>query len=102
MLQLSPTADDPGLVAPFAGSDEVPPQTQPTGRRTFATLAPLDLEPRALGREAMALVLDAIERAEDPLDRASVTTALLATEGRESPLGSYSIDEVGVADPTGG
>ncbi len=101
MLQLSPTADDPELVAPFEGSDEVPPETQPSGQRTFATLAPLDGEPRALGREAMALVLDAIDRAEDPLDRSSVATALLATENRGSPLGSYSIDAAGVAEPTG-
>ena len=101
MPQLSPTAGDPELVAPFDGSDEAPPETQSTGRRTFATLAGLDGEPRALGRESMALVLDAIDRAEDPLDRASVAVALLATANRESPLGSYSLDELGVAEPTG-
>jgi ABC-type branched-subunit amino acid transport system substrate-binding protein len=101
MLQLSPTADDPELVAPFDGSDEVPPETQSTGERTYATLAGLGGDPRALGRESMALVLDAIERADDSLDRASVATALLATANRESPLGGYSIDEVGVAEPAG-
>ncbi len=101
MLQLSPIADDPELLAPFEGSDEVPAETQSTGERTFATLAPLDGEPRALGREAMALVLDAINRAEDPVDRASVAAAVLATANRDSPLGGYSIDEVGVAEPTG-
>ncbi len=47
----------------------------------------------------MALVLDAIDRADDPLDRASVVEAFLATGERDSPLGSYSIDDVGRAQP---
>ena len=49
----------------------------------------------AYGYEAMALVLDSIERADDPLDRASVRDAFFATTDRESILGTYSIDEVG-------
>lgn len=49
----------------------------------------------AYGYEAMALVLDSIERADDPLDRASVRDAFFATTDRESVLGTYSIDEVG-------
>jgi len=49
----------------------------------------------AYGYEAMALVLDSIERAEDPLDRGSVVDAFFATADRESILGTYSIDEVG-------
>ena len=99
MLQVSPSAYDPELVAPFEGSEEVPAETQSTGQRTFGTLARLGGSPRALGAEAMAVVLDSIDRAGDPLDRASVSRAFLATSGRESPLGTYSVDELGVARP---
>lgn len=99
MLQVSPTAYDPELVAPFEGSDEVPAETQSTGQRTFGTLGRLDGSPQELGAEAMAVVLDSIDRADDPLDRASVSRAFLATSGRESPLGTYSVDELGVARP---
>jgi len=49
----------------------------------------------AYGYEAMAVTLDAIGRAEDPLDRAAVIDAFFATADRESVLGTYSIDEVG-------
>ncbi|MDQ3572692.1 MAG: branched-chain amino acid ABC transporter substrate-binding protein [Actinomycetota bacterium] len=47
------------------------------------------------GYEAAQLALDALERAEDPTDRASVIEALFATEDRDSVLGTYSIDENG-------
>lgn len=50
----------------------------------------------AYGYEAMALVLDAIERAgAEAEDRAAVLDALFTTEDRESVLGSYSITAVG-------
>lgn len=49
----------------------------------------------AYGYEAMSLVLDSIERAEDPLDRGAVVDAFFATTDRESILGTYSIDDVG-------
>lgn len=49
----------------------------------------------AYGYEAMAVILDSIERAQDPLDRGSVVDAFFATAGRESVLGRYSIDELG-------
>ncbi len=52
----------------------------------------------AYGYEAMASVLDAIERADDPLDRASVIDAYFATSDRDSVLGSYSIDGAGDTD----
>jgi hypothetical protein len=101
MLQISTGAGDVELVAPFEGSDEVPVETQPTGARTFGTLAELRGEPSELGAEAMALVLDSIERADDPLDRASVVEAYLDTPERDSPLGAYTIDDVGRAQPAG-
>lgn len=47
------------------------------------------------GYEAMALILDSIERADHPLDRTSVVDAFFATTDRDSILGTYSIDEVG-------
>jgi hypothetical protein len=97
MLQISPTAGAPDLLAPFKGSDDVPLETQPSGVRSFGTLAALDGSPRALGRESMALVLDSIERAEDPLVRDSVVDAFFATGDRESPLGHYEFDELGRA-----
>ncbi len=49
----------------------------------------------AYGYEAMAVVLDAIDRAGDPLDRGSVIDAFFATTDRDSILGAYSIDDVG-------
>jgi branched-chain amino acid transport system substrate-binding protein len=50
----------------------------------------------AYGYEAMAVVLDAIERAgEDGAERDAVIDAFLETENRDSVLGTYSIDEVG-------
>ena len=47
------------------------------------------------GYEAASLILDVLERAEDPTDRESVRQALFATEARDSVLGTYSIDENG-------
>ncbi len=53
-------------------------------------------EPYAIyGYEAGQLILDVLERAEDPTDRASVMEAMFATEDRDSILGTYSIDENG-------
>jgi len=49
----------------------------------------------AYGYEAMAVALDAIDRADDPLDRGSVVDAFFATADRDSILGPYSIDEAG-------
>ncbi len=53
-------------------------------------------EPYAIyGYETGQLILDVLERAEDPTDRASVIEALFETEDRKSILGEYSIDELG-------
>ena len=49
----------------------------------------------AYGYEAMALILDSIERASNPLDRAAVIDAFFETTARDSVLGTYSIDELG-------
>ena len=49
----------------------------------------------AYGYEAMAVVLDSIERSSDPRDRSAVIDSFFATADRESVLGTYSIDELG-------
>jgi branched-chain amino acid transport system substrate-binding protein len=49
----------------------------------------------AYGYEAMAVILDAIDRASDPTDRAAVVDALFDTADRESILGLYSITSRG-------
>jgi len=47
------------------------------------------------GYEAGSLMLDILERAEDPTDRTSVREAMFETSDRDSILGTYSIDENG-------
>lgn len=49
----------------------------------------------AYGYEATALVLDAIDRADDPADRQAVVRALFETAARDSVLGRYSITAEG-------
>ena len=43
----------------------------------------------------MAVILDSIERSDDPLSRKDVVDAFFATSDRDSILGTYSIDDVG-------
>ncbi|MBA3302002.1 MAG: branched-chain amino acid ABC transporter substrate-binding protein [Thermoleophilaceae bacterium] len=47
------------------------------------------------GYESMALALDAIKRAGEPVSRQKVVDAVLSTKGRDSVLGTYDIDENG-------
>jgi branched-chain amino acid transport system substrate-binding protein len=49
----------------------------------------------AYGYEAMAVVLDSIGRAGEPVDRSAVIDAFFDTVDRRSVLGTYSIDELG-------
>jgi branched-chain amino acid transport system substrate-binding protein len=49
----------------------------------------------AYGYEAMALVLDAIDRASDPTDRQAVVDAFFAQNERDGALGTYTITELG-------
>ena len=73
----------------------------PAGRDVLERLAgqlgrPPD--PEALfGYEAMAVVLDAIDRAADPARRDAVVAAYFATRDRASVLGAYSVDAFGDA-----
>ena len=79
---------------------QAPQQLPPAGRPFVdAFRSAYDREPgpyAAYGYEAMALVLDAIERAGDQAeDRSAVLDELLATGDRESVLGRYSITPLG-------
>lgn len=102
VLQLSPGLVERDLLAEPGGND-VPSETQPAGERTLGTVFDRDVDaelrpgPAVYGAEAMALILDSIDRAEDPLDRASVNAAFYATQGRDSELGTYTIDPIGQA-----
>ena len=85
-LFVTSAALDPSQL-PDAASDFLAAYEEAEGRRPGRWAAP--------GYEAMAVVLDSIDRAEDPLDRAAVRDAFFATADRDSILGTYSIDEVG-------
>ena len=84
----------------LATSAALDPTQLPPGGQDFVDAFESDLD-RAPGRyaaygyEAMAVVLDSIDRASDPADRASVVAAFFDTADRDSILGEYSIDAVG-------
>jgi branched-chain amino acid transport system substrate-binding protein len=85
-LRLTSSAQDPEQLPP-AGQDFVRSYEREFGE-----------EPNryaAYGYEAMAVVLDSIERAADPRDRSLVIDAFFDTTDRDSVLGTYSIDELG-------
>jgi hypothetical protein len=107
ILQVAPGSGASDLVRDEVYNDEVPTDVQGTGERTFAQLAPtyepaerpgpLDFD--ALGYEAMASVLAAIDRASDPADRGSVIGAYFDGTARDSPLGRYRISDTGEFEP---
>ena len=94
---------EPGVPEPsgtFATSAALDPTQLPPAGRDFvhAFRAEYGRDPgryAAYGYEAMAVILDSIDRADDPTDRASVIDAFFATADRDSVLGAYSIDDVG-------
>ena len=94
ILQIAPGSPGPGLVSPFEGSDDVPEEVQTTGIRTFGRVAE-EADQARIGRQAMAVALDAIERADDPLSRSSVIEAFFAPGEHESIAGTYTVDEIG-------
>jgi branched-chain amino acid transport system substrate-binding protein len=84
------------LTAPTLSPDELPPAGQQFYKDYEAEYGePQDeIDPYAVyGYEAMAVVCDAIAQGGD--DRQAVIDAFFATENRESPLGTYSIDDDG-------
>lgn len=77
-----------------------PDQYSDEGRQFFADFEQEYGDPNPnpyaiYGYEAAALILDVLNRADDPTDRESVLQALFETTDRESVLGTYSIDENG-------
>ena len=85
---------------PYATSAALDPTQLPPAGRDFARRfrAEYGRAPgryAAYGYEAMALILDSIDRASDPVDRASVIDAFFDTADRDSVLGTYSIDDLG-------
>ena len=121
--QVSPSVVTGELLREREGGADVPTEVQTSGERTLFAIyeeGPLPVISVADGEEfstrfehefgrppgpaspgafeAASLVLDAIDRAEDPLDRASVAAALLATDEKPSLFGTYSIGPDGAAD----
>ena len=98
---LPPLTGDGGTIADVATSAAQDPSQLPAAGRRFvrAYRARYGRAPgryAAYGYEAMAVVLDSIERAGDQGDvRESVVDAFFDTRDRESIVGTYSIDEVG-------
>ena len=88
--------DEPVYVTSSAQApQQLPQQGQDFARAYEAEYGQPPDRYAAYGYEAMAVVLDSIDRATDPSDREAVIDAFFATEGRDSVLGTYSIDEIG-------
>ncbi len=102
-LMVTDAALEPGVSEPdgtLATSAALDPTQLPPSGKEFADAfrAEYGRVPgryAAYGYEAMAVILDSIERASDPADRSAVIDAFFATKDRDSVLGTYSIDEVG-------
>ena len=78
--------EPPGTLATSAALDptQLPPAGRDFARRFRAEYGRAPGRYAAYGYEAMALILDSIDRASDPGDRASVIDAFFATSDRES------------------
>ncbi len=94
---LPPAAGSRADYATSAALDptQLPPAGRDFARRFRAEYGRAPGRYAAYGYEAMALVLDSIDRASDPVDRASVIDAFFDTADRDSVLGTYSIDDLG-------
>jgi len=98
LLMHSPSRPVHGLLVTSAAQD--PSQLPPAGERFVSAFTKrYGRQPgryAAYGYEAMAVVLDSIQRAGDQGDdRKAVVDAFFNTQDRDSVLGTYSIDEVG-------
>ena len=98
LLMRSPSGPVRGLLVTSAAED--PSQLPRAGERFVSVFTKrYGRQPgryAAYGYEAMAVVLDSIQRAGDQGDdRDAVVDAFFDTQDRDSVLGTYSIDEVG-------
>jgi branched-chain amino acid transport system substrate-binding protein len=99
----------------------IPPEVGERVKMTVATLDPSSYGPEGerffsayekeygernpnpyaiFGYEAAQLIMDVLQRAEDPTDRTAVREAIFETKDRSSVLGTYSLDENGDTDLT--
>ena len=93
---LPPGQDAPTLVTSAAlDPSQLPPEGQDFVDRFGDEYSRRPGRFAAYGYEAMAVILDSVERASDPADRPSVVEAFFGTTDRDSVLGKYSIDELG-------
>jgi branched-chain amino acid transport system substrate-binding protein len=92
-----PLAQPPKTLATSAALDraQLPPKGQDFAKRFARAQAGGPGRYAAYGYEAMAVILDSINRASDATDRSSVVNAFFATTDRDSILGRYSIAEDG-------
>jgi hypothetical protein len=112
MLELAAGPVPEELLRERPGGDGVPERYQPSGIRTLGALGigreagegltpglvhELGGAPAAGTYAATVALLDAIDRAPDPLSRESVRTAYLESASSPTPLGPLSVDPVGVA-----
>jgi len=84
----------------YLTAPNVAPESLTSSGRAFYTpfQARFGVEPDPYainGYEALALILDSIDRATNPADRLAVIDAFFATRDRTSVLGRYSIDAFG-------
>lgn len=84
----------------FVASAHLDPTQLPSAGRDFAAAFADEYgrDPNrfaAYGYEAMASVLAAVDRADDPLDRTSVVDAYFDRTERDSVIGTYSITDTG-------
>jgi branched-chain amino acid transport system substrate-binding protein len=96
--ELAPGVSEPdGTLATSAALDpsQLPPDGQGFADGFRAEYGRAPGRYAAYGYEAMAVILDSIDRADEPEDRTSVIDAFFETADRESVLGTYSIDAVG-------
>lgn len=93
------SGDTPSRAVFVASAHLDPTHLPPAGRDFAAAFADeYGRDPNrfaAYGYEAMASVLAAIDRADDPLDRASVVDAYFDRTERDSVIGTYSITDTG-------
>lgn len=128
ILQVAPGSGAEDLVRAEPFSDDVPTEVQPTGIRTYAQLVETYAKGRtpppppsgdaefeaafedeygrapgayaALGYEAMASILRAVDAADDPTDRVAVVDAYFDGAERESVIGTYRITDTGEFAPS--
>lgn len=90
----------PGAPDLLVSSSALHPAQLPPAGRDFAARFRAEHGRRpgryaAYGYEAMAAIVDAIDRAADPADRDAVVDAFFAISERESIIGTHSIDDLG-------